>query len=193
MGRILHDGILFDSQLEVDYYKMLKELKVNFIYHPKTPIKLNSKTTYTPDFIVEYIDRIEIVETKGYNPYSKMKDEMIHNQMLDKSIEELNIYITGLNININNRLVMYKKYKYLKAYGFVDFNFKNPNTIANQRKEKIKFLENDKKASQKRLKDIERYFGYLKKEKLTKSQIEWVNAFELENELINLHRNYWRR
>jgi len=193
MGRILHDGILFDSQLEVDYYEMLKELKVNFIYHPKTPIKLNSKTTYTPDFIVEYIDRIEIVETKGYNPYSKMKDEMIHNQMLDKSIEELNIYITSLNININNRLVIYKKYKYLKAYGFVDFNFKNPNTIANKRKEKIKSLENDKKASQKRLKDIERYFGYLKKEKLTKSQIEWVNAFEFENELINLHRNYWRR
>lgn len=192
MSKILYNDIWFDSQLEIDYYKFLKELKVDFIYHPKVPIKINSKNNYTPDFIVLYLDRIEIVETKGYNPYSKLRDDLIHSYMLEISKQELINYINSINININNREIVYKKYKYLKSYGWVDFDFKNPNTIANQRKEKIKVLEADKKASKNRLKDIDRYFGYLKKEKLTKPQKEWVNAFELENGLINLHRNYWR-
>lgn len=192
MSKILYNDIWFDSQLEIDYYKFLKELKVDFIYHPKASIKINSKNNYTPDFIVLYLDRIEIVETKGYNPYSKLRDDLIHSYMLEISKQELINYINSINININNREIVYKKYKYLKNYGWVDFDFKNPNTIANQRKEKIKVLEADKKASRNRLKDIDRYFGYLKKEKLTKPQKEWVNAFELENGLINLHRNYWR-
>ena len=65
MPKVRYNDITFDSELEIEYYKHLQDERLFFVYHPKTPIKLNSKNTYTPDFIVFYDDRIEIVETKA--------------------------------------------------------------------------------------------------------------------------------
>jgi cell shape-determining protein MreC len=81
----------------------------------------------------------------------------------------------------NERDVIYKKIKHLKTYGWVDFDFKNPNTIANKRKTKIAELEAENKELKEYKKKAERYFSYLKKInsgiKLTKPQQEWVKQF----------------
>ena len=188
MARVKYDNITFDSELEIEYYKHLKELSVDFIYHPHTPIKLNSKNTYTPDFIVFYDDRIEIVETKGFNQYSFRNDNMIHNLMLEKSNDDLMEFLLENEITLDQMTgkdIAYRKIKFLKSHGWVDFDFKNPNTIANQRKNKIVELEAEIKELREYKKNAERYFSYCKKIaqrlKLTKPQVEWMKKYEKEN------------
>lgn len=190
MPKVKYDDITFDSELEVEYYKYLVELYAKgvisaFYYHPAIPIKITKNNTYTPDFVVFYLDRrIEIVETKGYNPYSKMRDDMIHQVMLSKPEQELRDWIKEnfdfnfyLYVDGDNYRVVYRKVKYLKAYGFVDWDFKNPNTIANKRKEKINDLSSEIKELRDFKKEAERYFRYhlkiVNNEKLTKPQKEW--------------------
>jgi hypothetical protein len=176
--KIQYDGILFDSELEVEYYKHLCKEKVHFIYHPKVPIKLNAKNNYTPDFIVFYQDRIEIIETKGYSQYSFLKDNMIHNLMLEKSEIELKNWLEQNDLIAYGKVV-YKKIKYLKSYGWVDYDFKNPNTIANQRKNKIDQLTLELKKKNQLLHNYERYFKYQHLNKLTKKQQKWLIDFEI--------------
>ena len=192
MPKVKYDNITFDSELEVEYYKYLVELYekgviTSFYYHPSIPIKITKNNTYTPDFVVFYLDnKIEIVETKGYNPYSKMRDDMIHQVMQCKSEQELmdwlnknydSVYDDKFQLKFNNYRVVYRKVKYLKAYGFVDWDFKNPNTIANKRKEKINDLSTEIKELRDFKKEAERYFRYhlkiVNNEKLTKPQKEW--------------------
>ena len=194
MPKVKYDDITFDSELEVEYYKYLVELYekgviTSFYYHPAIPIKITKNNTYTPDFVVFYLDRrIEIVETKGYNPYSKMRDDMIHQVMLSKPEQELRDWIKEnfdfnfyLYVDGDNYRVVYRKVKYLKAYGFVDWDFKNPNTIANKRKEKINDLSSEIKELRGFKKEAERYFRYhlkiVNNEKLTKPQREWYYKY----------------
>ena len=208
MPKVKYNDITFDSELEVEYYKYLQTYNDTpgkphfldgFVYHPTPIYNLIGKRSYTPDFILCFADgHAEIVECKGYNPYSKMIDDQIHNVMLSKSSEELHEYYMDFVIhNLRNlddspnagcssdwldvNKVIYKKVKYLKAYGFVDWDFKNPNTIANKRKEKI----NEQSAEIKELRDFkkeaERYFRYhlkiVNNEKLTKPQKEWYYKY----------------
>lgn len=176
-------GITFDSDLEVKYYEYLKERNIDFVYHPKKPIKINNKSTYTPDFIVVYTDRIEIIETKGFNQFSYMRDSMIHNVMLEKTTDELLefLYDNGFVLpNVSGKDIVYRKIKYLKSQGWVDFDFKNPNTLANQRKQKVSELTQELKEANLKIKKYERYLSYLFKDKLTKSQREWKEQFEKE-------------
>lgn len=189
--KIHYDNITFDSELEVNYYKHLKEQDLKFIYHPKKPIHINSKNTYTPDFIVFYDDRVEIVESKGYSQFSFMKDNMIHNVMLEKTNDDLVDFLIENGIleeEIIGKDVVYKKIKYLKTFGWVDFDFKNPNTLSNNRKNKIIELEKELKDLYNYKKDIERYFNYIRNinnnKKLTKQQREWKYNFEKENDLL---------
>lgn len=187
MPKVRYDNITFDSELEVEYYKYLKEQNLEFIYHPKKPIHINSKNSYTPDFIVFYDDRIEIIETKGYNQYSFMRDNMIHNFMQELYLDQKIDFLIDNGIeesSIIGKDVVYKKIKYLKSFGWVDFDFKNPNTISNQRKNKIIELEKEIKELELYKKNVERYFSYLRKDKLTKQQQEWKMNFERENNLI---------
>ena len=190
MPKVKYADITFDSELEVEYYKYLEELRrkgevLTFSYHPAIPIRITKNNTYTPDFVVFYWNkRIEIVETKGYSQYSYMKDNMIHSIMQSKTEKELRDWIKENftfnfygSVDDDNYRVVYRKIKYLKAYGFVDWDFKNPNTIANKRKEKINDLSTEIKALRDFKKDAERYFRYhikvVNNEKLTKPQKEW--------------------
>ena len=191
MPKVKFDGIQFDSELEVEYYKLLVEKThkgeiLRFIYHPSIPIPVTKNNNYYPDFIVIYSNHnIEIVECKGYSQFSYLKDNMIHNIMQSKSEEEL-IFWLGRNkiIPFQDSKVQYRKIKYLKAYGFVDWDFKNPNTIANKRKEKINEQQDEIKALKDFKKNAERYFTYYVKlknmGKLTKPQREWYINFEKE-------------
>lgn len=178
--------ITFDSELEVNYYEFLmnNEEVEHFYYHLPVSIKITEKNKYTPDFVVEYKDRIEIVETKGYNQFSFKSDNLTHSLMQQKSVEELKAWlkenleqdskiILGLNKN-----VLYKKIKHLNGFGFVDFGFKNPNTLSNKRKEKIKELELENKSLKNQLKDYKKYVVLLSKGKLTKQQAVWFNNFK---------------
>lgn len=201
--KVEYNGITFDSELEVEYYKYLMDLKSKgqvktFKYHPAIPIQITRNNSYTPDFVVFYCNSIiEIVETKGYNPYSKMRDDMIHQVMQSKTEQELRDWISqnytftcyGNSVNCNSYKVEYKKVKYLKAYGFVDWDFKNPNTIANKRKAKINDLSSEIKDLREFKKNAERYFKYhlkiVKNEKLTKTQKEWYYKY-----VEGLKKNY---
>ena len=203
MGKVNYDGIAFDSELEVEYYKYLQELirqgkVITFNYHPAIPIQITKNNTYTPDFVVYYNNRVEIVETKGYNPYSKMRDDMIHQVMLSKTEQELRDWIRQNyrfnfyenSVDCNTYKVEYKKVKYLKAYGFVDWDFKNPNTIANKRKEKIQEQSSEIKELRDFKKNAIRYFTYhlkiVNNEKLTKPQREWYYKYVEEiKKLVN--------
>lgn len=187
--KVRYDGFIFDSELEVDYYKYLKELEENgkiqqIIYHPIVPIQITKNNYYTPDFIIHYFgadgftpERCEIVETKGYNPYSKMRDDMIHQVMLSKTENELKKWLADNETANFGEKVIYKKIKYLKAYGFVDWDFKNPNTIANKRKEKITELNSELKELRQFKKDTIRYFSLHNKAKLTPNQKEFIAKY----------------
>ena len=190
MPKEMYNNIRFDSTLEVEYYKYLIDLVdkgevIKFEYHPKEPIYLNTKNRYYPDYIVEYSDRLEIVENKGYSQYSYIKDNYIHQTMLEMNESDLRIYVMKNGWDVKGRNVIYRKIKYLKAYGFVDWDFKNPNTIANKRKEKITELTSEVKALREFKKGCLRYFCYLGKlrdgKKLTKSQQQWYDEFEKAN------------
>ena len=183
MPKVNYNGKTFDSELEVEYYKCLEERTdiLRFIYHPKQIPNFVGKRSYTPDFIVQYQDHWEIVECKGYNPYSKMIDDQIHTIMQQKDETWLRSYIQFNGYYCIDIPVKYVKVKYLKAYGFVDWDFKNPNTIANKRKAKINDLSSEIKDLREFKKNAERYFKYhlkiVKNEKLTKPQKEWYYKY----------------
>ena len=182
MGKVEYNGIKFDSELEVEYYKQLIKDGLDFVYHPKIPIQITKNNYYTPDFVVFSSSKVEIIETKGYNPYSKMRDDMIHQVMLAKPEQELREWLYSnfsdrVVYNFNSFRVVYRKIKYLKAYGFVDWDFKNPNTIANKRKEKINEQNVELKELRKFKKDTIRYFSLHNKSKLTPSQKEFIAKY----------------
>lgn len=190
MPKVEYDGIVFDSELEVKYYQILKASNTNFIYHPKAKIKITNNNYYTPDFIVKTQLGYQIIETKGYNPYSKMKDDMIHQVMLAKTPLELRSYIEEVVNGMlpNDVIVEYRKIKYLKSYGFVDWNFKNPNSQINQARLKNKELKEDLKELSEFKKDTLRYFKYQFKSKLTKKQEEWKEGY-LEKIKVEIGEN----
>ena len=187
MPKVKYNGITFDSELEVEYYKylMANHDVVDFTYHPKQPIAVTKGNNYYPDFVVYYSDmkdylRCEIVECKGYSQYSFMKDNMIHNIMLSKTEQELKHWLETNGLD-STCPVKYVKIKYLKAYGFVDWDFKNPNTIANKRKAKINDLSQELKELKDFKKNALRFFNYWSKpHKLTKKQKEWFDKYVLE-------------
>ena len=181
MGKVNYNGITFDSELEVEYYKYLEEQGLYFVYHPKIGIEVTKNNKYYPDFVVYYGDvKCEIVETKGYSQFSFMKDNMVHNIMLQKTEQELKEWLRKNGLRYDYPTT-YRKIKYLKAYGFVDWDFKNPNTLANQRKEKILSQKEEIKELKDFKKNAERYFAYhiklVKNGKLTKSQKEWYYKY----------------
>lgn len=199
MPKINYKDIFFDSQLEVDYYQHLEQLQtsgevVDFIYHPLQIPNLVYSRSYTPDFIVLYKgSRVEVVETKGWSQFSYKIDDQIHNAMKALSRSELRDYVNKnldrfknvkFRFNANGLEVVYRKLKHLKAYGWVDYEWKNPNTLANQRKIKIEELEQVLKAQNKKLKNCERYIDYILKiqdgQKITKQQREWCINFVKE-------------
>ena len=185
MAKVEYDGITFDSEWEKDYYIYLKEeLKADFIkYHPEPIFDLVARKKYTPDFIYCKEDTISVVEVKGgYNPYANhFQDDMIHKEMKAKDYRWLYNYFWKNGINFANSEdgyydLKYEKVKKLKK-GWVDYDFKNPNTIANKRKEKINDLSSEIKELRDFKKEAERYFRYhlkiVNNEKLTKPQKEW--------------------
>lgn len=176
MPKVEYEGIKFDSQLEVDYYKHLKEdvSVVRFIYNNKIKysIPLTSANKYTPDFIVEYEDRIEVIETKGYNQFSHLKDEVTHNFMLEYEQHYLDEFVS-MNMGETSKQGVYRKIKKMGTHGFVDFDTKNPNSLA----ERYKRLKVETKELKKEIKDFNKYFEYFFKDKVTKKQVEWFNEF----------------
>lgn len=174
-----YNGIKFDSELEVDYYKDLVDRQnrheiEKFFYHP-IPLK-TIFGKYTPDFIYQDSKSIYIIETKGYNQFSFKSDAMIHKYMLSLSSEELKKYVMDINavngfngdttFDIIDRECKYQKIKYsrrLKA--FVDWKYKDP-TMLDKLREKNKALEEENKELKKFKKDtlrFHKYYFYTKK------------------------------
>lgn len=194
--KINYNNIEFDSDLEVEYYKYLQANNIRFKYqneYSKTPIKisLGRRKTYTPDFII-YDDKnkkIRIIETKGYAKWSANEDNNIMDfmkyQVAENSVfliswlKEANLYEEGYSLE-------YQRIRYNRTFGWVDYNFKNPNTLANKRKQKINDLQSDLKELIKFKKDTLRYFKLSNSsKKLTESQKIFMNDYitKLEEEL----------
>lgn len=100
-----YDGINFKSTLEVSIYKYLKDTNFNVLYEPDTFILLDSftpplcivngkivkrkilKITYTPDFKVEYKNKIIYIEVKGFcNDVYPYKKKLFLNKIKDSDI-----------------------------------------------------------------------------------------------------------
>lgn len=189
MPKVRYDNITFDSELEVNYYQYLKENNIEFIYQDKyknKPIKINlgRRKNYTPDFIVFENNKIKIIELKGYAKWSANEDNNIMdfmNNKVETDIDFLIDWLLSLDIDIVGKDIEYQRLKHLKSVGFVDFNYKNPNSLLNQKRNKIKDLSIELKELKEYKKNCERYFEYLMKDKLTKQQKEWKINFESEN------------
>ena len=183
--KVNYDGLLFDSEWEKDYYCYLKnELKADFIkYHPDPIFDLVARKQYTPDFIYIKGDTYSVVEVKGnYNPFANhFQDDMIHKEMKAKNYRWLYNYFwkNGINFRISDDGyydLKYEKVKKLKQ-GWVDYDFKNPNTIANKRKEKITELSSELKELRQFKKDTVRYFNLHNRSKLTLNQKEFIAKY----------------
>lgn len=195
--KINYENIVFDSELEMNYFIYLKENNIKYLYQDKyrdKPIKINlgRRKTYVPDYIIfdEENKVIKIIELKGYAKWSANEDNNIMDFMKNKVLTDKQFlidWLVSLDINVCGYDIDYQRLKHLKNFGFVDFDFKNPNTLSNQRKNKIIELEQEIKENKEYRKNVERYFSYLRNikngKKLTKAQIEWKNKFESENDL----------
>ena len=181
----------FDSTLEIKYFQFLEENNIRFLYqdqYKNKPIKINlgRRKTYTPDFIVfDDVNKIiKIIELKGYAKWSANEDNNIMDFMRNKVATDKDFLISWLcEIDIDTRGwdIEYYRLKHLKSFGWVDYDFKNPNTIANKRKAKINELEIEIKELKEYKKNVQRYFSYLSKsDKLNKQQKEWKLNFEKE-------------
>lgn len=181
----------FDSTLEIQYFQFLEENNIRFLYqdqYKNKPIKINlgRRKTYTPDFIVfDDVNKIiKIIELKGYAKWSANEDNNIMDFMRNKVATDKDFLISWLcEIDIDTRGwdIEYYRLKHLKSFGWVDYDFKNPNTIANKRKAKINELEIEIKELKEYQKNTQRYFSYLSKgNKLNKQQQEWKLKFEKE-------------
>lgn len=181
----------FDSTLEIQYFQFLEENDIRFLYqdqYKNKPIKINlgRRKTYTPDFIVfDDVNKIiKIIELKGYAKWSANEDNNIMDFMRNKVATDKDFLISWLcEIDIDTRGwdIEYYRLKHLKSFGWVDYDFKNPNTIANKRKAKINELEIEIKELKEYKKNVQRYFSYLSKDnKLNKQQKEWKLNFEKE-------------
>jgi hypothetical protein len=185
----MYNGMAFDSEQEVLYYKKLEEEGIRFVYQSefkKKPIEINlgRRKHYTPDFIVVDYDKevITIVELKGYAKWSANEDDNICNFMKHKVKFDRQFLVDWLRyvgIPVGKCEIQFQRLKYNKTYGFVDYDWKNPNSVANQRKAKIEVLTKELKEANEKIKNYDRYFSYLHKEKLTKPQREWKEKFEM--------------
>lgn len=189
MAKITYNGITFDSEWEKDYYLyLMNDLKINEnnIWRNIKPFTdLMARKKYTPDMI--YYNKTEkkfyIVEIKGnYNPFANhFQDDMIHKEMKAKTQDELRHYIieNGIETYFDDTF-QYIKLKYLKAHGWVDYDWKNPNTRVSQQKAKINEQKDEIKELKEYKKMTERWLKYHFKlvsgGKLTKQQFEWYQS-----------------
>lgn len=187
--------IYFDSELEQKYYHYLKDNGVDFMYqteYKNTPIQVNigKRKNYTCDFIEEYENKVVITETKGYSKWSgnidnEICDFMKHKAQYDKGF--IVEWLARVGVDTKGKDIEYQRIKYNKTYGWVDYDFKNPNTIANKRKNKIIELEQELKELKAKLKDYDRYVEITQKlnngGKPTKLQLEFYNNFRKEKNI----------
>ncbi len=192
--KIYYEGITFDSELEVDYYKSLKENNVRFLYqneYKNNPIHINlgRRKNYTPDFVTinDEVKVITIIEMKGYAKWTANEDNNIMDFMINKvntDVGFLTSWLAEIGVDTRGYDIKYQRLKYLKGIGFVDYYYKNPNSLSNKRKQKIEEQNVEIKELREYKKNVERYFSYLKKNKLTKQQLDWKKNFESENNLL---------
>ena len=186
--KVKYNNIKFDSDLEVEYYKHLMELMqkgtvLKFKYHPCS-LECGAWGKYTPDFLVEYADRIEIIETKGYNQFSFQRDGMIHRFMKTLPEEMLKNYINKNNdVGITfdtEKHCLYQKIKFSKKLNeFVDWEHKERRAIDNAR-DKIKEQEIEIKELKQFKKNCVAYFKYYQRKKLTEHQKKVIAEFLTE-------------
>lgn len=197
MSKVFYNGLSFDSEWEKGFYlHLINDLKINEndIWRNIEPITdLMARKKYTPDFI--YYDKgtktFHIVEVKGnYNPFANhFQDDMIHKEMKAKDQMDLRLYVqsNGIETYFDDHFI-YEKVKLLKAYGWVDYEWKNPNNRVSQQKAKINDLSVELKELKEFKKNMLRYLTYHKKivenQKLTKSQKEWY--YNYVNEINKL-------
>lgn len=128
---IKYDGFIFDSNLELNFYKLIKSCKNLDITRTKLLYKFtydNKELSYNPDFIVTYNNLKYVVETKGshffknhnknermINPYVKKSDPL--KQYKDDLFEakhlcmiEHNVYVIT-NLNEVGDFLKYINYK----------------------------------------------------------------------------------
>lgn len=177
-----YNGIMFDSDQEIMYYQLLKQNGTSFFYqdrYKKTPLRINlgRRKTYVPDFVIWKDQEFKIIELKGWSKWSGNEDNAIMDFMKNKVLTDqtfLKNWLKEIGFPtpmVNMAEVKYQRLKYLKGLGFVDYDFKNPNSLINQKRRKVKEQQDEIKQLKAENKLLRRYYELSIKDSLNKSQM----------------------
>ena len=175
-----YDGKKFKSTKDLIYYKeLLENDNVLTIYmNIKEPL-IKKYGGYTPTFIVEYKTHYELVDIVLYTSPSKSKTILILNEIAQKSSLELEEYIsTALGYKCEKR-VIYRKLRYIKSLGFVNFDYDYREEKKQKQKQEIKSIYEEVKSLRAQVREYEKFINLMNKgDKLRRDEKRWLNDFK---------------
>lgn len=175
-----YNGIEFSSQIGLSYYKEM--LEKDFVLTIYTNIKypLSKKYGgYYPMFIIEYNNHYEIIDVRSYANSSNSKAVTISNEIKEKTPQELRDYVSN-NIGFEcGKPCIYRKLRYIKTLGFVDFNFNANEAKKEKKKEEDKTLREELKELRAKVREFDKFINLMNKgDKLKRDEKRWLNEFK---------------
>lgn len=175
-----YDGKKFKSTKDLIYYKeLLENDNVLTIYmNIKEPL-IKKYGNYTPTFIVEYKTHYELVDIVLYTSPSKSKTILIMNEIAQKSSLELEEYISSALGYKCEKRVIYRKLRYIKSLGFVNFDYDYREEKKQKQKQEIKSIYEEVKTLRAKVREYERFITLMNKgDKLRRDEKRWLNEFK---------------
>lgn len=175
-----YDGKKFKSAKDLIYYKeLLENDNVLTIYmNIKEPL-IKKYGNYTPTFIVEYGTHYELIDIVLYTSPSKSKTILIMNEIAQKSPLELQEYAsTVLGYKCEKR-VIYRKLRYIKSLGFVNYDYDYREEKKQKLKQEVKSIYEEVKTLRAQVREYERFINLMNKgDKLRRDEKRWLNEFK---------------
>lgn len=175
-----YNGIEFKSEKDLLYYKeLLDNDEVLTIYTQIKEPLIKKYGGYKPTFIVEYKTHYELVDIVIYTSATKSKTILMLNEIAQKSLLELQEYIsTALGYKCEKR-VIYRKLRYIKSLGFVNFDYDYREDKKLKQKQEIKSIYEEVKSLRAKVREYERFITLMNKgNKLRRDEKRWLNEFK---------------
>lgn len=175
-----YDGKKFKSTKDLIYYKeLLENDDVLTIYmNIKEPL-IKKYGNYTPTFIVEYKTHYELVDIVLYTSPTKSKTILILNEIAQKSPLELEEYISSALGYKCDKRVIYRKLRYVKSLGFVNYDYDYREEKKRKQKQEIKSIYEEVKILRAKVREYEKFINLMNKgDKLRRDEKRWLNEFK---------------